>query len=324
MKRTNRAARRWVVFALAAAAGIVVTMMGRTLLLRGSAPAHSAGKYKITAIADIELRDKSPADTQYVLGHLLGLEKAFTVKNAEGQPTDYYKVNDYQYLAVVPGWSKESERRFLSLGFRTNDARALEAHLAAAGFHPQPVSTLADGNLGFSVKDPEGNLIRFVQYLPDSKTGKLRGKLLSPRRISKVLIHAGYQVTSKEAEDKFYSQALHFPEMWWGGMKPGRVDWFDRRTPDGPHWLEYMLGNPAHPSLHQRAVLNHFSLGVYDMQAANRKLIARGWKPTQKPQIGLDGKWQLNLYTAAGTRIELMGPHPVKKPCCSPMKSGGW
>jgi hypothetical protein len=42
-------------------------------------------------------------------------------------------------------------------------------------------------------------------------------------------------------------------------------------------------------------------------------------KPPEKPEIGRDGKWQLNLYDPNFTRVELMEPKPVRKPCCSPM-----
>ena len=35
------------------------------------------------------------------------------------------------------------------------------------------------------------------------------------------------------------------------------------------------------------------------------------------PQIGLDGKWQLNLYDPDGTRAEVMEFQPAVKPCCS-------
>ena len=35
------------------------------------------------------------------------------------------------------------------------------------------------------------------------------------------------------------------------------------------------------------------------------------------PQMGLDGKWQANLYDPDGTRVELMEFQPSVKPCCS-------
>jgi hypothetical protein len=36
------------------------------------------------------------------------------------------------------------------------------------------------------------------------------------------------------------------------------------------------------------------------------------------PKIGLDGKYQLNLYDPDGIRTEVMNFHATEKPCCSP------
>jgi len=55
------------------------------------------------------------------------------------------------------------------------------------------------------------------------------------------------------------------------------------------------------------------------MRDAERELVTRAPQLAEKPQIGRDGKWQLNLYDPNQTRVELMEPRPVRKPCCSPM-----
>jgi hypothetical protein len=65
-------------------------------------------------------------------------------------------------------------------------------------------------------------------------------------------------------------------------------------------------------------VLHHLALGVPDIQTGYRTVVERGYS-AEKPKIGRDGKWQLNLYDPNGTRAELMEPKPVEKPCCSPM-----
>lgn len=278
---------------------------------------------KILGLADIHLRVDSAAAARRIFHQELGFAPAFTLRGPSG-PTTYYKVNDYQFLEVTPGWAGASQSRLLSVAFRTNDATALRSYLQARGLAPGPVRRRTDGNLGFALRDPEGRAIAFEQFLPESRTGRLRGKLLSPRRLSRWIIHAGFIVSSAPREDRLFRQALGFHPMWHGGMTAGVVDWVDRRTTDGPDWIEYMLRDGAHPSLRTRGVANHFSLGILHMRRAYRELIARGWIPAQKPQIGRDGKWQLNLYTAAGTRVELMGPKPVRKPCCAPMLPGGW
>ncbi len=314
---------------VAASRGAIVAIFFLAAINLSAAPKPSARRGHaaspaVIGMASVHLRVKSRQEARWIFHHLLGFNLAFETHGRGGHPVLYYKVNDYQYLRITPRWSGGNQPRLVSVGYRTRNARGLHARIVKAGFHPGPVHRLADGNLGFRMRDPEGHRLLFVQYLPGSRTGKLRGRLLSKRRLSPRLIHAGYIVRSPKTEDRLFLATLHFNHMWHGGMHAGETDWIDRRTADGPDWLEYMLRMPAHPSLRQRAVADHFSLGVYHMQAVYRELVARGWKPTQKPQIGRDGKWQLNLYTRAGSRIELMGPHPVEKPCCSPILPGSW
>jgi hypothetical protein len=38
------------------------------------------------------------------------------------------------------------------------------------------------------------------------------------------IIHIGFLVHSREAEDKFYRTLLDFRPYWWGGRTKGRVD----------------------------------------------------------------------------------------------------
>ncbi len=104
--------------------------------------------------------------------------------------------------------------------------------------------------------------------------------------------------------------------MWHGGRTDDRTDWIDMRVPDGTDWLEYML-NVHNPTPKTRGVMNHLALGVPSVERAAATLAARGMN-NEKPKIGRDGKWQLNLYDPNLTRAELMEPEPVQTPCCSP------
>ncbi len=65
-----------------------------------------------------------------------------------------------------------------------------------------------------------------------------------------------------------------------------------------------------------RGVMNHLALGVPSAAAGYKTVVERGINP-EKPKIGRDGKWQLNLYDPNLTRAELMEPKPVETPCCS-------
>ena len=111
------------------------------------------------------------------------------------------------------------------------------------------------------------------------------------------------------------------------------TSWVSQQVPDGTDWLEYMVvgtpdtrGIPATMSQASLGVLNHFALGVSNMEAAYTTLWngdrlkgqvdARGQQSV--PKIGRDAKWQLNLLDPDGTRAEVMELKAIGKPCCSP------
>ena len=139
------------------------------------------------------------------------------------------------------------------------------------------------------------------------------------------IIHAGFVVHDRAAEDHFYKDILGFHVYWHGGMvdrsavasEKDTDDWVDMQVPDGTDRIEYMLNVPANADHHTLGVMNHFALGVPDIHAAEQQLLKNGMKLTEQPKIGRDGKWQLNLYDPDDTRVELMEFTPVEKPCCS-------
>jgi catechol 2,3-dioxygenase-like lactoylglutathione lyase family enzyme len=157
--------------------------------------------------------------------------------------------------------------------------------------------------------DPEGHKIGFVERR--IAFGRQRTSAFS-------LIHAGFVVRDRAAEDKFYKDILGFHVYWHGGMKDDETNWVDMQVPDGTDWIEYMLKVPENATHKQLGVMNHIALGVPDIHAAQQQLIKNGWKPTEEPKIGRDGKWQLNLYDPDETRVELMEFKPTNEPCCSP------
>ena len=202
------------------------------------------------------------------------------------------------------------------IAFEASAAEGIRKYLAANGVAvPAKSNTESNGTVWFAMKDPEGNPIEFVQERPELTARH------AEKPISKVMIHAGFVVHDRAAEDKFYKNLLGFRVYWHGGMKDDETDWVDMQVPDGTQWLEYMLVRPGQNLSPQTlGVLNHIALGVPSMADAAQMLRSRGWKPSEreKEQIGRDGKWQLNLYDPNGTRVELMEFTPVQTPCCSP------
>jgi catechol 2,3-dioxygenase-like lactoylglutathione lyase family enzyme len=212
--------------------------------------------------------------------------------------------------------SDSSAHLLLEVSFVTEDLKKLHQFLEQNGVKLEQKGLPTDGHPAPVVThDPEGHQISFVEsrYMTTSDSAAY-ADLVSPNRI----IHAGFVVHDRAAEDKFYKDILGFHVYWHGGMKDGEDNWVDMQVPDGTDWIEYMLKVPENATHKQLGVMNHIALGVPDIHAAREQLVKNGWNGTEEPKIGRDGKWQLNLYDPDETRVELMEFTPTKEPCCAP------
>jgi catechol 2,3-dioxygenase-like lactoylglutathione lyase family enzyme len=277
---------------------------------------------KILGIAHIGVRTDDLAAARKFYGNFLGYQEPFTydrpASEGGGLLCTYFKVNDHQYIEVFPELKDPKQDRLSHISFETDNIDRLRDYMASQGVKvPEKLEPMGDGNRGFQVHDPDGHLVEFIQYMPGSLHSKNFGKFLPPTRVSDHMIHVGVTVQDRAAADRFYRDILGFKDIWHGGMKDDRTDWVDMRVPDGTDWLEYML-NVHDPDPHTLGVMHHMALGVPSVKAGYETVGQRGLNP-KPPQIGRDGKWQLNLYDPNFTRIELMEPKPVQTPCCSPI-----
>jgi catechol 2,3-dioxygenase-like lactoylglutathione lyase family enzyme len=287
----------------------------------------------IVGVAHIGLYTSNLDAAVKFFGDGLGFQQPFRVNNDDGSlMLTYFKVNDHQYIEVFPGL-KPGADRLSHIAFETTDIRRLRDYLASRGVKvPAELKPGKDGNLSMMLTDPDGHHVEFVQYMPGSLHTTHFGRDLPPlaklgsssapgpqsgRRISCHILHVGVTVSDRAAADRFYRDILGFREIWHGGMTDNRTEWVDMQVPDGSDWLEYMVGHP-HPSLRSLGVMHHLALLESNVKSATAIVAARGVK-TQPPQIGRDGKWQENLYDPDGTRVEMMEPRPVEKPCCAPI-----
>ncbi|HLY60635.1 MAG TPA: VOC family protein [Terriglobia bacterium] len=272
----------------------------------------------IIGVAHIGLKTDDLKAAREFYGHELGFQEAFTLDNpGGGVMMTCFKVNDHQYIEIFPQLKSPTEDRLAHISFETTDAQKLRDYLASRGVKvPDKLPPQPEGNLSFGVTDPDGHAVMFIQYLPGSLHSKNFGQSMPATRISQRIIHVGVTVQDQAAANGFYRDILGFKETWHGGMKDDRTDWVDMRVPEGTDWLEYML-NVHNPSPRTLGVMHHLALGVPSVAEGYKTVVERGLKP-ERPQIGRDGKWQLNLYDPNLTRVELMEPKPVEKPCCSP------
>ncbi len=273
----------------------------------------------IVGVAHIGLRTGDLAAARNFYGHYLGFQEPFTVdKPSGGLMLTYFKVNDHQYIEVFPELKSPDQDRLSHIAFETTNAQQLRDYLANRGVKvPDTLRRGLDGNLSFMIQDPDGHNVEFVEYMPGSLHSRNFGKFLPATRISQRILHVGVTVRDRDAADRLYRDILGFRVQWHGGMTDDRTDWVAMRVPDGHDWLEYML-NAHNPDPHMLGVMHHLSLGVPSVEEGYKIVMERGLKPGA-PQIGRDGKWQLNLYDPDFTRTELMEFKPVRTPCCSPI-----
>ncbi len=274
---------------------------------------------KITSVSHLSVYTSDPAKAERFYVHDLGALKGTDPYDPKG--VRYY-FNAIQFVEVLPlPQGPASINRFDHAGYNTADAESMRKYLEFHGVAvPSAVTNASDGSRYFEVKDPEGNRVEFVQ--PPAQPASVAMNVLS-----KHLIHVGYIVHDPATEDAFYRTLLGFRPYWHGGMKDDATDWISQQVPDGTDWVEYMVvkgpektGIPPAMSQETAGVLDHFSLGVQNMEKAVN-LLYEGDRLTAKhspPQIGRDGKWQLNLYDPDGIRAELMEFQASVKPCCSP------
>lgn len=293
-----------------------LTMVSLLALTRG---AVCQERPKVTGISHLAVYTTDPAKAESFYVHDLGAMKGPDPESPAGVRYSFSATQFIEVLSLPAG--PASINRLDHAAFNTSDADAMRKYLQAHGVEvPSAVTKTGDGSEYFDVKDPEGNKVQFVQPLAQPALG-------SENPLSTRVIHIGYLVHDPSAEDAFYRTLLGFRPYWHGGMKEGLTDWVSQQVPDGSDWLEYMLvqgpeksGIPGSMSQEALGVLDHFSLGVENMEKSVT-LMYQGGRLTgrhSQAQIGRDGKWQFNLYDPDGIRVELMEFQPAAKPCCSP------
>jgi catechol 2,3-dioxygenase-like lactoylglutathione lyase family enzyme len=273
---------------------------------------------KIISISHLSVYTSEAAKAEHYYVHDLGALKGTDPQNPLG--VRYY-FDSVQFVEVLPlPEGPASVNRLDHVGFNTKSAQGMRSYLASRGIEvPATVTKASDGSQYFEVGDPEGNKVEFVEP-------PIHPLSVPPNSVSNHIIHVGYLVHDPSAEDAFYRTLLGFRPYWHGGMKDDETSWISQQVPDGTDWIEYMVvkaaektGIPATMSQDTLGVLDHFALGVQNMEKTV-DVLYEGDRLTARhspPQIGRDGKWQLNLYDPDGIRTEFMEFQPSVKPCCS-------
>jgi catechol 2,3-dioxygenase-like lactoylglutathione lyase family enzyme len=300
----------------------VVALAAASLVTAAAAqygPKPEPVRPKITGISHLAVYTSDAAATEHFYTVSVGAVKLPDPENPQGVR---YALSATQFIEVLPLPAGAGVNRLDHIGLNTENAEGMRKYLAAKGWTtPAHVERAKDGSRWFDVLDPEGNTIQFLQ-LPANAAA-----VDAPNAIGHHIIHVGMLVHDRATEDKFYRDLLGFRPYWWGG-RGGKVavEWVSQQVPDGHDWIEYMLaagpgkGIPADMTQQTLGVLDHFSIGEVSVPDAYKVLVSAdrlSGRHDQAPKIGLDGKYQFNLYDPDGTRVEMMNFHATEKPCCS-------
>ena len=291
----------------------LVALLGMTAAAAQTAPPRP----KIIGISHLAVYTSDAAATEHYYTVIVGAVKLPDPENSKGVR---YALSPTQFIEVLPLPEGAGINRLEHTAWNTESAEGMRKYLDASGWKtPAKVEKGSDGSRWFEVVDPEGNKVQFVE--PPKHTKPID----APNAIGHHIIHVGFLVHDRAAEDKFYRDLLGFKPYWWGGRND-KVEWVSQQVPDGHDWLEYMLGAgpgtgiPATMSQNTLGVMDHYSIGVVSVPDANKVLQAGNrldGRHDQAPKIGLDGKYQFNMYDPDGIRTEVMNFHATEKPCCS-------
>jgi catechol 2,3-dioxygenase-like lactoylglutathione lyase family enzyme len=289
-------------------AGVGVVAVTAVACFCGGGNQSVSSRPKITGIDHVRLYVSDVANSRAFYAGAMGLPTAGG--NCTGDKRPCFAVNADQYLELEAVPSPAPQNWVAEVAFTTTDVEGLRKYLLERGVTVGAVSR-DESAPHLEARDPEGNHIAFVQRGARGTDFKT-----SPKQISTRMLHAGFVVKDRAAENKFYRDVLGFRVYWYGGFKDNDIDWYEIQVPDGGDWIEYMLNIPANADHKELGVQNHFSLGVEDAGVAAAQLKKRGLRKFDGPEVGRDGKNSLDAYDPDGTRVEVMEFTPRQTPCC--------
>ncbi len=159
----------------------------------------------IIGIAHVALR-VSDLDREIAFLGKLGYEEAFAMTNGGKTTEVFIKVNDRQFIELYPRTNPGQPLGLMNVCYEAGDLNALQKYYGSEGLKPSPVRKAAAGNIISSMKDPEGRVIEFIQYMPGSRHMLDRGMHLGLRRVSTGLLGFELPVNGLAAERQFYVQ----------------------------------------------------------------------------------------------------------------------
>ena len=134
----------------------------------------------------------------------LGFEQAFAFRDDGRVSVAFLKVNDRQFIELYPGGAPE----LMHVCYETGQIQAARDVYASRGIEASEVRKARAGNLLFSVRDPEGKVFGYLEYLPGSLHVEDRGKHLGAERLSDRIVKIAIPVRDPSAEAAYHRDQL--------------------------------------------------------------------------------------------------------------------
>jgi lactoylglutathione lyase len=226
-----------------------------------------------------------------------------------------FRVNGRQFIEVRVEREAGGDR-LSHIALETNDAEAMRRYLASRGVEvPERVTKTAPlASASFTVRDPDGHELEFVQYGRTGDRGRHQGWEGAPMSVASDMRHVGILVGDLGAALNYYGDMLGFKETWRGSRDGQELNWLNVQVPDGTDYIEFMLYRDL-PDRSTRGSQHHVCLFVQDIGQALATLQPRaaqiGYTAAMEPRVGVNRRRQLNLFDPDGTRTELMEPATI-------------
>jgi len=179
---------------------------------------------RILGIDHVSFYTTAPEGVRKLYGDLLGLAAATPVEPGESVR---YMIGT-QWVGYGPAPDPKATDRMDHVAFTTDNIIALRKYLAENGIKVGQIEGRPDHSLSFMLNDPEGRAVEFVER------GKGENAAAVGSGVSRHMIHTGFVVYHKDAEDHFYRDLLGFRLYWHGHDKPDTSDdWVAMQVPDG-------------------------------------------------------------------------------------------
>lgn len=286
--------------------------LGTATLVTAQTATNAPRRPRITGISHAAFYVSDMKKAREFYEGFLGFQSPFSIPRKDpAQQLVWIKINDRQTVELFPGSEVGADAdRMYHVAVETDDAEAMRLYLQSKGVEVPPKTAIGKiGNKNYFVKDPSGNIVEIVEYLPDGWTMREKGKFIPDTRISTRMSHVGVMIAELDSAMKFYGDILGFREIWRGSASGRTLSWVNMQVPDGQDYIEFMLYD-KYPTERVRT-LQHICLEVPDVEKAGEILKSRPYpssKPATEMKAGVNGKRQINYYDPDGTRVEVMEP----------------